>query len=88
MIADAYSNLCKTFLADLADGTRYIFMNPERRAAGDEVSKKPKPETKRDQLWCECECANCEIGAHERCHSPKCHMPKWNDIQNKKPKRR
>jgi len=29
--------------------------------------------------WCECECANCDIGAHERCSSPKCHMPKWKD---------
>jgi hypothetical protein len=51
--------------------------------------KKPgsKPETKQDQLWCECECANCEIGAHERCHSPKCHMPKWKDVKVKPPER-
>ena len=40
-------------------------------------------ETKQDKLWCECECANCEIGAHERCHSPKCHMPKWQDVKRK-----
>jgi hypothetical protein len=40
------------------------------------------------KLWCECECANCEIGAHERCHSSKCHMPKWKDIKTKpRPKR-
>jgi hypothetical protein len=51
--------------------------------------KKPvkKPEPPRDQLWCECECASCEIGAHERCHSTKCHMPKWKDIQDKRPQR-
>lgn len=42
-----------------------------------------KPGVKQDQLWCEFECANCEIGAHERCHSPKCHMLKWRDIKNK-----
>jgi len=36
-----------------------------------------KPEAKQCQLWCECECANCEIGAHERCNFPKCHMLKW-----------
>jgi hypothetical protein len=30
-------------------------------------------EGKLNQLWCECDCANCEIGAHERCQSPKCH---------------
>ncbi len=46
-----------------------------------------KADEKADQLWCECECASCEIGAHERCNSPKCHMPKWKDIQGKKPKR-
>jgi len=34
-----------------------------------------KPDIKEAQLWCECNCANCEIGAHERCNSPKCHMP-------------
>ena len=45
------------------------------------------PEPRRDQLWCECECANCEIGAHERCQSPKCHMPKWKDIKNNPSKR-
>jgi hypothetical protein len=45
------------------------------------------PESKRDQLWSECECPDCDIGAHERCHSPKCHMLKWKDIQNKSPKR-
>jgi hypothetical protein len=46
----------------------------------------PKLGVKEDRLWCECECTNCEIGAHERCSSPKCHMPKWQDIKNK-PKR-
>ena len=24
----------------------------------------PKQGIKQDQLWCDCECANCEIGAH------------------------
>jgi hypothetical protein len=33
---------------------------------------------------CECDCANCEIGAHERCTNPLCRMPKWKDV--KKPK--
>jgi hypothetical protein len=42
----------------------------------------PKQGIKQDQLWCECEC-NCEIGAHERCHSPKCHMLKWKDVKSK-----
>ena len=46
-----------------------------------------KSEGEGRQLWCECECANCEIGAHERCHSSKCHMPKWKDIKEKPPKR-
>jgi len=46
-----------------------------------------KPDSKRDQPRCECECTNCEIGAHERCNSSKCHMPKWKDIQGKTPKR-
>jgi hypothetical protein len=46
-----------------------------------------KPDIRKDQLWCECECANCEIGAQERCNSPKCHMPKWKDIEGKKSKR-
>jgi hypothetical protein len=50
-----------------------------------ESSKKQGP--KKIDLWCECECANCEIGAHERCQSPKCHMPKWKDIKSKPPKR-
>jgi hypothetical protein len=40
-----------------------------------------KAETKKSQLWCECECVNCEIGAHERCDSPHCHMPKWKDVK-------
>jgi hypothetical protein len=44
-----------------------------------------KPERDRDQPWCER--ANCEIGAHERCHSPKCHMPKWKDVKSKPPLR-
>ena len=46
-----------------------------------------KPETRDGQLWCECECMNCEIGAHERCSSSKCHMPKWKDIKPVPPKR-
>jgi hypothetical protein len=46
-----------------------------------------KPDIRNDQPWCEWECANCEIGAHERCNSPKCHMPKWKDIEGKRPKR-
>jgi hypothetical protein len=42
----------------------------------------------REALRCECECKNCEIGAHERCHSAECKMPKWKDIQNKTPTRK
>ena len=48
------------------------------------------PERKEDreqyQHWCECECSQCEIGAHERCSSKECHMPKWQDIEKKKKK--
>jgi hypothetical protein len=40
-------------------------------------------EKEKEQLWCECDCANCEIGAHERCHCPQCHMPKWKDLKTK-----
>jgi hypothetical protein len=40
-----------------------------------------KTEIKEERLWCECECAICEIGAHERRNSRKCHMPKWKDIK-------
>jgi hypothetical protein len=87
MIAGACPNLCKTFLADPANGTGYIFIKLERRGPVSKSEKKSKLETKRELLWCECECANCDIGAHERCHSPKCHMPKWKDVQAKAPKR-
>ncbi len=47
------------------------------------MKKSGKPESKESQLWCECECANCDIGAHERCNSPKCHVPKWKDLKPK-----
>jgi len=33
------------------------------------MKKSRKTKDKADPLWCECECANCEIGAHERCLS-------------------
>ena len=46
-----------------------------------------KPEVPQNELWCDCECANCEIGAHERCQSPKCQMPKWKDVKGKPPGR-
>ena len=46
-----------------------------------------KLDTKEPQLRCEHECDNCEIGAHERCQSAKCHMPKWRDIKAKPPRR-
>ena len=51
------------------------------------MKKSGKTESKRTQLSCECDCANCEIGAHERCSSAKYHMPKWKDIRGKPPKR-
>jgi hypothetical protein len=42
------------------------------------MAKKPKRlEPPISKHWCECERSNCDIGAHERCPSPKCHMPKW-----------
>ena len=48
------------------------------------------PERKDDrehyEHWCECNCSQCEIGAHERCSSKDCHMPKWEDVQKKKKK--
>ena len=47
----------------------------------------PKPGAQDAQLWYECECVNCDIGAHERCHSSKCRMPKWKDVKNKPPER-
>src|SRR5882672_8017096 len=45
------------------------------------MAKKPKRPDDRQlvKYWCECECSNCDIGAHERCSSPKCHVPKWKD---------
>jgi hypothetical protein len=33
---------------------------------------------------CECTCWHCEIGAHERCQSPDCKMPKWKDINRER----
>jgi hypothetical protein len=53
--------------------------------------KQPDTKTnikKEGRLWCERECSNCEIGAHERCNSPKCHMPKWRDVKSKLTKKR
>jgi hypothetical protein len=50
------------------------------------MKKSGKQENKETDLWCECECANCEIGAHERCNSPKCQMPKWRDVKHQPPK--
>jgi hypothetical protein len=47
----------------------------------------PKAGVEESQFWSECECVNCEIGAHERCNSPKCHMPKWRDVKGKPPER-
>jgi len=51
------------------------------------MKKSGNPESKEARLSCECECVNCEIGAHERCNSHKCHMPKWRDTKGKPPKR-
>jgi hypothetical protein len=44
--------------------------------------KKDKSEPIKDT--CECNCWNCDIGAHERCNSPLCKMPKWNEIPRKR----
>ncbi len=51
------------------------------------MKKSGKPESEEAKLWRECECANCEIGAHERCHSPQCHLPKWKDVLGSASKR-
>ncbi len=40
------------------------------------------------QHWCECECSQCEIGAHERCTHKECHMPKWGDLEQKPDKKK
>ena len=47
--------------------------------------KKPvkKPQPLRDQLWCECECANYRSAPMSGVVPPNCHMPKWKDIQAK-----
>ena len=51
--------------------------------------RKPKAPLKKDQRdapqrhWCDCECALCDIGAHKRCTSDKCHMPNWKDIKKR-----
>ena len=52
------------------------------------MQKDDKSKTGTNQGWCECECPLCDIGAHERCTSDKCHMPKWRDVgKPKKPKK-
>ncbi len=53
------------------------------------MTMKNKPEGKqKTECWRECECRLCDIGAHERCNSAKCHMPKWKDMgRPKKPKK-
>lgn len=45
------------------------------------TKEEKKPENKKDEHWWECDCVNSDIGAHERCKSSKCHMPKWKDIK-------
>jgi hypothetical protein len=34
--------------------------------------------------WCDCEatCIKCDLGMHELCGSPKCHMPHWASTEN------
>jgi hypothetical protein len=39
-------------------------------------------ETITHKHWCDCTCVHCEMGAHERCGHPQCHMPKWADVQD------
>jgi hypothetical protein len=52
------------------------------------MAKKQKPpdrsQVRSPKYSCECECSNCDIGAHERCTSPKCHMPKWANVTDKR----
>lgn len=46
------------------------------------AKKTTKSELERPVAYsCNCSCSQCDIGAHERCTSPDCHMPKWNDIK-------
>ena len=46
-----------------------------------EKSTPKKPKRPPEAYWCECSCSNCDIGAHERCTSEECHMPKWKDTK-------
>jgi len=46
------------------------------------ISKEPKQYPR--EHWCTCTCWHCDIGAHERCASGECHMPKWKDIKKAK----
>ena len=50
----------------------------------------PERKGERDQYehWCEYECSQCEIGAHERCSHKECHMPKWDDLEKKSDRRK
>jgi hypothetical protein len=50
------------------------------------VEQREKPE--QHEHWCECECSQCEIGAHEGCSHKECHMPKWDDLERKPDKKK
>jgi hypothetical protein len=49
--------------------------------------KKTSPKKQKEipqKYWCACDCVQCDIGAHERCTSAECHMPKWKDVKKEK----
>jgi hypothetical protein len=47
-----------------------------------------KEDREQYEHWCECEYSQCDIGAHERSSSKECHMPKWQDADRTKIKKR
>ena len=61
-------------------------LSDEREACDPMVNK--KEDLEQYQHWCECECSQCEIGAHERCSHKECHMPKWDDLEKKPEKKK
>jgi hypothetical protein len=46
--------------------------------------RKPKRQEDKSQQICECPCCQCDIGAHERCGSSLCQMPKWGTLNEGK----
>jgi len=40
------------------------------------VEKTSRPDKPDPKHWCACDCKSCDLGAHENCTKPECHMPK------------